>query len=377
MAQKKGPLTSPGVPAGARDLPGARARAGHRRRHDAAHASTRSSRRPAARRGRPISSTAITSSAPARRPAAVAGYPSITVPAGFAHGLPVGHVLHRPRVERSAADRAWPTPSSRRRTIGRPPQFLPTITLEGGAEMKSMRLQRPFLALILWPFPGTVAAQGLSYGAKGGVNFATLNLDPDDDRLRLSHRHRGRWIRRTLPLGSRLTIQPEGFFSQKGAKGDLGRRQSDDAARLPRGAGAGEVRALPWGQWIVPRLRRAVACVQAAQQGDGGLWRRELDTGEDERIKDSDFGVVFGAGMNFGRLSIDGRYTFGLDQREWRRSRRARRYARVTITCSPASLLSEATRRAARASGRPSSPGGPATGRRRAPAVACNNALAA
>ena len=29
----------------------------------------------------------------ASRPAAVAGYPSITVPAGFAHGLPIGIVL--------------------------------------------------------------------------------------------------------------------------------------------------------------------------------------------------------------------------------------------------------------------------------------------
>ena len=57
--------------------------AGHRRGDDEVTGSTRWSHRPAAPHGRPISSTAITFWARSSTPAAVAGYPSITVPAGF------------------------------------------------------------------------------------------------------------------------------------------------------------------------------------------------------------------------------------------------------------------------------------------------------
>ena len=61
-------------------------------------------------------------------PAAVAGYPSITVPAGFAHGLPVGL---------SFIGRAWSEPSLIRYAFAyeqathhrKPPQFLPTAPL--------------------------------------------------------------------------------------------------------------------------------------------------------------------------------------------------------------------------------------------------------
>jgi amidase len=47
-------------------------------------------RRPAGRRGRQTCSTAITSPAAFSTAPAVAGYPHITVPAGFVYGLPVG-----------------------------------------------------------------------------------------------------------------------------------------------------------------------------------------------------------------------------------------------------------------------------------------------
>jgi amidase len=62
----------------------------------------------------------------------VAGYPSITVPAGFAYGLPVGV---------SFIGRAWSEPTLIRLAYAyeqatrhrKPPEFLPAVRL-GGAE---------------------------------------------------------------------------------------------------------------------------------------------------------------------------------------------------------------------------------------------------
>ena len=62
-------------------------------------------------------------------PAAVAGYPHVTVPAGFVHGLPIGISFFGP---------AWSEPTllklaygfERLTTARRPPQFLPTAQFD-------------------------------------------------------------------------------------------------------------------------------------------------------------------------------------------------------------------------------------------------------
>src|SRR5688572_11443116 len=87
--------------------------------------------------------------------------------------------------------------------------------------MKLRRVLRFLPALMLVIVTCTAAAQGISYGVKGGINFATLDLDPSLDsnsgyRIGIVA---GGFV--ALPLGSRLTIQPEGLFSQKGEQADL------------------------------------------------------------------------------------------------------------------------------------------------------------
>jgi len=58
-------------------------------------------------------------------PAAVAGCPSITVPAGSVSGLPVGVSFFGPALDRAAADRPGLSPSSRPPSTAIPPPTLP------------------------------------------------------------------------------------------------------------------------------------------------------------------------------------------------------------------------------------------------------------
>jgi len=66
-------------------------------------------------------------------PAAVAGYPAITVPAGFANGLPVGiSFMGRAWSEARLIALAYAFEQATRHR--QPPRFLPTIPLETGAQ---------------------------------------------------------------------------------------------------------------------------------------------------------------------------------------------------------------------------------------------------
>ena len=177
-----------------------------------------------------------------------------------------------------------------------------------------MRLRRVVIclpAVMLLMVPSTVAAQGISYGVKGGINFASLSFDPSEDintgtRIGIAA---GGFV--ALPLGSRLTIQPEGLFSQKGEKADLDgvvAKLELDYIEVPVLLKYAITQGASRSFHVFGGPSMAFKVRSRATASFGGT---TVETGE-ENIKDTDFGVVFGAGMDFGKWSVDGRYTMGL-----------------------------------------------------------------
>jgi hypothetical protein len=156
-------------------------------------------------------------------------------------------------------------------------------------------------------------AQGVTGGVKGGVNFATLSFDPDPDldtgvRLGLVV---GGFA--TFPIGARLAVQPEALFSQKGTSIDEaqvdGKIKIDylDVPLLLKYSTAGSNGTSVFffgGPSVGFKLNASASGTSGGETVEIGL--------SDEEVKSFDFGVVFGAGVQFGRVSIDGRYTLGL-----------------------------------------------------------------
>jgi hypothetical protein len=174
-----------------------------------------------------------------------------------------------------------------------------------------MKRVRVALALIVCAVPGAATAQGLTFGAKAGVTMATLQHDPDEAadfgyRIGLAV---GGFV--ALPLGSRLTIQPEGLFNQKGAKADddgLVTTLQLDYLEVPVLVKYAVTHGGPRSIFVFggPSAAFKVRSRATASFGD-----TTIDLDADEDIEDVDFGVVAGGGIDFGKWSIDGRYTFG------------------------------------------------------------------
>ena len=174
-----------------------------------------------------------------------------------------------------------------------------------------MRARMVLLVAVVMAVAPGAAAQDLSFGAKGGVAFSTLSFDPSSE---ISYDLRtglvvGGFV--AFPLGSRITIQPEGLFVQKGAKvKDFGVSATIelDYVEVPvlvkyRIAG-GPARSFH--VFGGPSLAFKVSASSSASFGGS-----TIDTSNDEEIESLDYGVVAGAGMDAGRFTIDGRFTFG------------------------------------------------------------------
>jgi Outer membrane protein beta-barrel domain len=173
-----------------------------------------------------------------------------------------------------------------------------------------MRVLSAGLVLVALCAPRAMAQEG-RWGVKGGVNFATFSSDdepaiPFDYRIGLAA---GGFF--TWPIGSHLDIQPEALYSQQGTTLDV--LGVDSAIKIDYLATPILVRfrLQSSGRGLVlfagPSLGFKLSAKAVSEFGD-------VTTKDDigDEIESFDYGVVFGAGWEAGRLMIDGRYTWGL-----------------------------------------------------------------
>lgn len=177
-----------------------------------------------------------------------------------------------------------------------------------------LRFVFPFLVFAL--LPHAVAAQDVF--AKAGLNFAT-DSNPYQDPSQSRRRGLVAGIAVRVPTRDQFSVQFEGLYSEKGhrfgsggiigaAAGDLRIRylEMPILGRADIGAPASSARFFLVGG-AVPALRL-----------DARLQLHVPGSGEDEEadwtdeVRKLDLGLAGGAGVEFGRLSIEARYTRGL-----------------------------------------------------------------
>ncbi len=159
------------------------------------------------------------------------------------------------------------------------------------------------LAIILVLLLATSAfAQGLSFGVKGGVNYATLSGDDvEDAEWKLGF---AAGAVAAFDVMDMLVIQPEVLYSMKGAESE---GESFDLTYIDIPVLLKY--AIPMEGMVAPNLFVGPLL---------GILLSADAAGEDvkDQLKSMDYGVVFGAGVDFdlgtGKVTIDARYNLGL-----------------------------------------------------------------
>ncbi len=172
------------------------------------------------------------------------------------------------------------------------------------------------LGALLWVGVSTTAQaqQSLTYGLKGGLNVAHMYGDAIGDQEARVRFGGGAFL--TYRMSEYFAIQPEVLLTVKG--GDVTPGVIDEAGETTYELGYLEVPVLaklyvPTDGRIQPNLFAGpVLDVKLAGEADG----RDLD----DALKETDFGLAFGGGLDFllpvGRglktVTLDARYTLGL-----------------------------------------------------------------
>ena len=164
------------------------------------------------------------------------------------------------------------------------------------------------LALILSLACAAPAAAQISYGVKGGVNFANVAIDPGGGASPSGRVGALAGLFATMPMPWGLTLQPEAIYTVKGARFEFDGFESNyivDYIEVPVLARFGVLRNgyVIAGPSMAFRLRaRSRIPFESSTE--------ELDL--DEEVESFDLGIVGGVGIEFGRWHVDGRYTHGL-----------------------------------------------------------------
>lgn len=181
------------------------------------------------------------------------------------------------------------------------------------------------IVVVLTLSSASVSAQGLTAGLKGGMNIANLHgKDVEEleeeigaDLVSKMGFCAGGFI--TYSLSDMFAIQPELLFSMKGAKAE--REILGETMKVTIKVNYLEIPVLaklsiPTPGNVKPSL--FVGPSLAIKLSGKSKWEYAGESEEEdiEELKSTDFGLVFGAGIDFGlgqgKLTVDARYTLGL-----------------------------------------------------------------
>jgi hypothetical protein len=175
-----------------------------------------------------------------------------------------------------------------------------------------MRVYAMVLCLVLGAATAA-SAQGPVFGVKAGVNWANLNFDGEDANVNFDQRTGfAGGLFMVWPGNSKAALQVEALYSQKGTgldneegKGALKVDYLDIPvlARFSSGP-ANKASFHVFGGPSLGFKMRAHATGDFAEDGD------DEDIGDD--VETFDFGMVVGAGVDFGKLTLDARQSWGL-----------------------------------------------------------------
>jgi Outer membrane protein beta-barrel domain len=178
-----------------------------------------------------------------------------------------------------------------------------------------MRILSSLMAVALVSNGSVAMAQGVSIGVKGGVSFTTLTsaVSENVDLDRRTGIVAGAFV--TWPLAEHVGLQLEGLYAQKGTAFDqpgfTGTTKLDYfevpillvASTAPSHSGGTSFQFFGG-----PSIAFKVSA-----KSSGSFEGETVDVDiPDEWIEGVDWGVLAGAGVTFGHISVEGRYTFGL-----------------------------------------------------------------
>jgi hypothetical protein len=170
------------------------------------------------------------------------------------------------------------------------------------------------IACTIAALPATASAQQV--GVKAGVNSATLDGLSDDELTDDARKRRiglvaGVWVR--TPVSGRFSFQAEALFSEKGVKFEEGGGTADIRLRFIEVPLLGHVSlgtpGSDSGFFVVAGVAPAFKLSGRGKFEFDGVEETE-DFSDD--LESMDLGLVGGAGFEFGRASVEARYTHGL-----------------------------------------------------------------